>query len=137
MVDNSSLSSIVLTYKGKILLFSLDLDQNGVQQDAWSFIGVKKVNDETFKEAICKKVKSITKLSLDSVELLNSSGFNNKKKHLYHKQLTDENVNKMERREGQRLQFFTLRELEKIALGEQTGMLLQEYKDEVKNLLSY
>lgn len=106
-------------------------------QDTWSFIGVKKVTAETFKEAIYKKVKYITKLSLDSMKLLNSSGFDNKRKHLYHQQLTDENVNRIERREGQRLQFFTLSELEKIDLGEQTGMLLAEYKNEVKSLLSF
>jgi len=136
MSDNSFLSSVILIYKGKVLLYSPDIDLSGVQKDNWSVIFITKTNSDKLEETISRKVKYVTQLTLNSIKPLVVDFQDKKRKPLYFQKLTDEHVNLIERREGQRLQFFTYNELDKIDLGEQTSNLFEEYKTEVRDLLS-
>jgi hypothetical protein len=136
MSDNSFLSSVLLIYKGKVLLYSPDIDLSGIQKDNWSVIFITKANSDKLEETISRKVKYVTQLSLNSIKPLVAGLQDKKRKPMYFQKLTDEHVNLIERREGQRLQFFTYNELNKIDLGEQTSNLFEEYKTEVRDLLS-
>lgn len=136
MSDNSFLSSVLLIYKGKVLLYSPDIDLSGLQKDNWSVIFITKTNSDKLEETISRKVKYVTQLSLNSIKPLVAGLQDKNRKPLYFQKLTDEHVNLIERREGQRLQFFTYNELDKIDLGEQTSNLFEEYKTEVRDLLS-
>lgn len=136
MSDNSFLSSVLLVYKGKVLLYSPDVDLSGTQKDNWSVIFITKANSDKLEDTISRKVKYVTQLTLNSIKPLGLSLQDKKRKPMYFQKLTDEHVNLIERREGQRLQFFTYNELNKIDLGEQTSNLFEEYKTEVRDLLS-
>lgn len=116
-----------------MLLLSPDLDSNGVRQNLWRLIGCEKQDPESFEEAICRKIKYTTKLELTNIQPLSPSA-RDRDKHFYHGELTDNDVNSMERREGQRLEFFTLTELEKLPLTSSMQGFLTEYKNAVREL---
>lgn len=50
--------------------------------------------------------------------------------------LTDENVNSITRKNGERLEFYSLSEIEKLSLSEQANRLFTEFKNEMSQLLS-
>lgn len=126
---NNLFPSVVLTYKGKILLQSPDLPVNGPLQLSWCLIGGEKIGSESFEQAILRKIKHTTKLELKKI--------NNLGRDFYHGELTDNDVNCMERREGQRLEFYTLHDLEKLTLTQTTEGLLTEYRNKVEEILSH
>lgn len=130
-------SSVILTYKGKILLLSPDLDASGVSQHIWCLIGGKKVDGQSHEQTIYRKIKYTTKLELKNIRLLAPSLHKDPGKYFYHGELTDNDVNCIERREGERLEFYTLVELEKLTLTEATELLLEEYKNAVKELFAH
>lgn len=136
MVHDFSFSCVLLTYKGKILLLSPDLDPNSLEQRSWCLIGGENVDAESFEQTIYRKIKYTTKLELKNIHLLSSSLHKNHDKYFYHGELTDNDVNLMERREGQRLEFFTLVELKKLSLTGATELFLAEYKNAVEELLA-
>lgn len=133
MVHDFSSSSVLLTYKGKLLLLGRDLSPISAETNIWRFIGGEKIDNESFEETIYREIEYTTKLSLKSVQRLSSSRIK-KDKQFYHGKLTDDNVNSIERREGQLLDFFTLPELEKLSLTETTRLFLAEYKNAVEEL---
>lgn len=135
MVSDFS-SSILLTYKGKILLSSPDLPVAGLKQQSWCLIGGKKPDEQSPEQTIQKRIKYITKLELKNINLLSPSLHENHGEYFYHGQLSDNDVNSIERREGERLEFFTLGELGKLSLTEATEGLLTEYKNAVEELLA-
>lgn len=135
MVSDFS-SSVLLTYKGKILLSSPDLPIAGPKPQSWCLIGGKKPDEQSPEQTIQKRIKYITKLELKNINLLSPSLHKNHGEYFYYGQLSDSDVNSIERREGERLEFFTLIELEKLTLTEATEGLLSEYKNAVEELLA-
>jgi len=127
-------SSIVLTYKGKMLLLSPDTPQISPSQYAWDLIGGRYTDTESSEQSIQRKIKHITKLDLKNIKLL-ASKLQNRNECIYHGELSDSDVNSMQRREGQRLEFYTLTELEKLTLSHAAAGLLAEYKEAVEELL--
>ncbi len=107
-------SSILLTYKGKILL--MHRDDSPIVQTAWCLIEEEKENTTSFEEAIITKVEEETGIKLIAVKLLTSSTSEDIKKYFYHAELTDNDVNNIKRDDGQTLEFFTLPEIEKLSL---------------------
>ncbi len=107
----------------------------GPPQLLWRLISGEKEDPESFEQAICRRIKHTTKLELTNIQLL-SSATHKKGKHFYHGELTDKDVNSIERREGQRLEFFTLSELEKLTLTSATEGLLNEYRNTVEKLFA-
>lgn len=135
MASYSSLSSAILTYKGKILLLGADIiSLDRLQKNLWRFIDGEKTGRESEDKAIARRVKYITRLDLKNIHRLEKPS-ENKKNCLYHAELTDQEVNSMERRDGHKLEFYTLRELEKLTLTDTTAIFLEEYKNAVEEVL--
>lgn len=142
---DSSFTSVILTYKGKILLLGADIigidkfdkyTREKIGKNLWRFIAGKKTGRESFDQAMIRGIKYITKLELRNIKPLETS-LKNKSKHFYHVELTDKEVNTMERREGQKLEFYTLMELRKMSLADTTAAFLEEYKYAVESLVSH
>ena len=128
-------SSVLLTYKNKLLLLGPEAYPNPSEQPLWRLVGGLKGNKETNKDTIYRKIKHTTSLELKDVNI--SSPFNDLGGEcVYHVELTDKDVNKMERREGQRLEFFTLAELSKLSLTEATEVFFTENKTIIEGLLA-
>lgn len=95
----------------------------------WSFIGGIKEKNKSFEETIYRDVERETSIRLNRVELVSDVLYNNSRKHFYFAKLTDENVNDMKRSEGQTLDFFSLRELERLNLSASTKFFVVKHRD--------
>ena len=119
MDDKSSISLILLTYKGKALLMYKTDSANDSEQHDWCFIGGEKGEDESFEEAMSRRVTIEASIELEEVEYLSKS--------CYHARLTDDNVNNIKRDERQLLDFFTLREVQKLPLSQATKLFVEKH----------
>lgn len=120
---------ILLTYKEKILLMLKSTRPTLLTQSTWSFIGIEKDKHRTFEETILDNVEKETGIKLEKVELLSKSLYNGNRKYFYHAKLSDKEVNSMKREEGKMLQFFTLKELEGLALATATRFFVTRHYD--------
>ena len=119
MDDKISTSLILLTYKGKALLMYKTDSANDSERHDWCFIGGEKGEDESFEEAMSRKVTIEASIELEEVEYLSKS--------CYHARLTDDNVNNIKRDERQLLDFFTLREVQKLPLSQATKLFVEKH----------
>lgn len=87
----------------------------------WTFIGSKKSDGESYRDSLTRRVEKEAGIKIEEVEFLSDT--------FYHARLTDDNVNNIKRNEGQLLDFFTLREVEKLSLSNQTKQFIQKYGD--------
>ena len=129
MGNNLDLGLILLTYKGKVLLMHRNAKPSTLEIKDWCFIGGVKEEHKSSKETICRDVERETSIKLEEVELLSDRLYSDEKKHFYHAELTDENVNDIKREEGQTLDFFTLRELERLNLSASTKSFVLKHRD--------
>ncbi len=119
MDDKISPASILLTYKGKALLMYKKSSPMDEEKHAWCFIGGIKENRESFENAMARKVEKETGIKIEKVEFVSES--------CYHARLTDDNVNKIKRAEGQLLDFFTFKELRKLFLSSTTAQFILKH----------
>ncbi len=127
-MNNVDTGLILLTYKGKILLVLRETIPSVVGKDIWRFIGGAKKDNKSCEETICSEVEKETSLRLETVAFLSSSLYNNRRQYFYHAELTDDHVNNIKRDDRQLLQFFSLRELEKLPLAVSTKQLISRHK---------
>jgi len=121
MADKQDLALILLTYKGKaLMMYEYESAIDNIQHD-WSFIKSKRLNGESIEAALSRRVKNEAGIKISDIKLLSGN--------FYHATLTDEHVNNITRREEQLLDFFTLKELQKLPLSEQSKKLVEEYGD--------
>ena len=118
-----------------MLLISPDIPSTSAPQYSWGLICGKKANAESAEQTILRKIKNTTKLELKNIKLLLSK--QNSDDYIYHGELSDSDVNGMERREGERLEFYTMTELKKLTLAHNAEGLLSEYKETVEELLAH
>jgi NADH pyrophosphatase NudC (nudix superfamily) len=115
----TSASLILLTYKGKVLLMH---KSNGVldeQNHPWCLIeGIPK-NKESYEAAMSRTVEKETGVKIENIEFV--------EEHRYHAALTDDNINKMKRGEFQLLDFFTIKDLQKLFLTDATRDFVSKY----------
>lgn len=134
MLNKIDISLILLTYKGKVLLklqnyTPAQQDKKTLaQQNIWCFISGSKEKNKSFEESISSSVERETSVRLRTIEFIASPLFNDIRKYFYHAKLTDENVNNINRSNGQILQFFTLKELEKLNLTVSTRLFIAEHR---------
>jgi len=128
-------SSILLTYKGKILLFSKEVLTSNMDS-IWDFLNIKKVKGGSISEYLQKEINLPIKLKKDSLSVVQVLPRNTDGAQLFHLKLTDKYVNDIERKEGWRLEFYRFSEIEKISLSNDTKNLFTKYRDEIKALLS-
>ena len=126
-MDKIGVSLILLTYKRKILL--MHRDNSPIIKSAWCFIEGEKEKNKSFEESMFRKVEKETSLKLTAATLVANWMYNNETKCFYHAELTDEHVNNIKREEGQTLDFFTFREVEKLALTVSAAAFVTKYKD--------
>jgi ADP-ribose pyrophosphatase YjhB (NUDIX family) len=118
-MDGISPSLILLTYKGKVLL--MHKQKNAIDQEShpWCFIGGFRQDKESFEQALSRRVEKETGIKIENVEFVSE--------FCYHANLTDDNVNKMQRAENQLLDFFTLKELNKLFLANSTESFISKH----------
>jgi ADP-ribose pyrophosphatase YjhB (NUDIX family) len=111
-MDGLSSSLILLTYKGKVLLMHKQKSVIDEEKHPWCLIGGIRGKKESFEQALSRRVEKETGVKIENVEFVSE--------FCYHANLTDDNVNKMQRAENQLLDFFTPRELNKLFLANST-----------------
>ena len=121
MDDNTPISLILLTYKGKALLMYRTDSAIDAKEHEWCFIGGEKSEDESFEEAMARRVEKEASIRVDEVEFVS--------KNCYHARLTDDNVNNIKRDERQLLDFFKLSEVQKLPLSESTRQFVSKHAD--------
>lgn len=104
MIRKSSESLIFLTYKEKILLMIRDFDLTSRFKKTWCMIGGKKEDNESYEKTIVRKIKEEMNIEVSNVKFLLASFLDDKDIHFYYGKLTDNNVNRIERADGQELQ---------------------------------
>ena len=123
-------NSIVISYKNKLLLFSFDYP---FQKNQWGFVGENADYAGSNSKTISKLLQEITKLKepLQKMQVSGQAG-----DFFYFIKLSDNNVNSIVRNNGQKLEFYTIREIEKLNLTEETDRFLSIYKDQIATVLS-
>ncbi|KKR26087.1 MAG: hypothetical protein UT57_C0043G0006 [Microgenomates group bacterium GW2011_GWC1_39_7] len=119
MDDKISSNLILLTYKNKALLMSRQESPIDEEKHAWSFIGGTKGIQGSIESALSKRVEKETGVKIEKVEFVSKS--------CYHATLTDDNVNRIERQEGQLLSFFSFRELQNLLLSNPTREFVSKH----------
>jgi ADP-ribose pyrophosphatase YjhB (NUDIX family) len=135
MIRKLDESLILLTYKEKILLMIRGYVFNSGLKKTWCMIGGEKKGNESFEKTIVRKVKEEMNIKIGDVKLLLIEPSDNKNTYIFHGKLTDSNVNLIERSEGQELQFFDLKELNKLQLATSADLFFTQNKNIVEDLL--
>lgn len=126
-VDSKTLQSLILlTYKSKALLLHRNLSPIDQGQHGWSFIGVNKGENESSEEAISRQVEGEMSIKIKAIQILS--------KYCFHARLSDNDVNNIKREEGQLLNFFTLRELQKLQLTPSTRQFVTTFGSLIESL---
>jgi len=107
---------------------------SGIQK-IWRMIGGKKENNESFEKTIVRKIKEEMNIEISSVKFLLIFPSIDKDIYFYHGKLTDNNVNRIERSEGQELQFFNLKELDKLKLATSANFFFTHHRNRIAELL--
>lgn len=136
MLNKLNESLALLTYKEKILLMIKNYVLNSGAQKTWSMIGGEKGDGETSEKTIIRKIKEEMNIRINDIKFLLVSPSGNKDTYFYHGKLTDNNVNLIERSEGQELQFFDLKELNKITLAASANQFFSQNKEIIEELLA-
>jgi hypothetical protein len=119
MDDKNHVNLVLLTYKSKALLMYKNNSAIDTEKHDWSFISEKILGGKNNKEALKKRVEKETGIKIKDIEYLSGN--------FYHTKLTDDDVNKIKRSEGQLLDFFTLNDIQKLKLSNQTREFVREY----------
>ncbi len=117
-MDNP-LCLILLTYKGKALLMHKQDSVIDEEDHPWCFISGLKEKEESFEDAMSRRVEKEMGIKIEKVESIS--------KFCYHARLTDYNVNNIKRSENQLLDFFSLKELEKLFLSSHTQSFILKH----------
>ena len=128
-------SLVLLTYKEKILLMIRNYVFNSGAQKTWCMIGGEKGSNESFEKTIVRKIKEEMNIEISEVKLLSVAPSDNKNTYFYHGKLTDSNVNFIERAEGLELQFFDIKELDKLQLATSADLFFTQNRGIVEELL--
>lgn len=106
------LGLILLTYKGKVLLMH---KTNGVLDEMkhpWSLIEGQPHGQESYELALSRSIQKETGIKIENIEYV--------EEYRYHANLTDDNINKIERKDFQLLDFFSIKDLQKLYLTHST-----------------
>lgn len=107
---------ILLTYKNKVLLMHKQESVIDQEKHPWCFIGAVKEKTESFEKTLTRRVHKEMGIKIDNVEFVSE--------FCYHARLTDDNVNHIIRSENQLLDFFSLKEVKKLFLSNQTAKFI-------------
>ncbi len=119
---------ILLTYKGKVLLMHKQKSVIDEEQHPWCLIGGIREKKESFEKALSRRVQKEAGIKIENVQVLSE--------FCYHAELTDDNVNKIQRKENQLLDFFNPKELNKLLLSNSTQQFLIEHGSLISPIVS-
>jgi ADP-ribose pyrophosphatase YjhB (NUDIX family) len=120
---------IILTYKNKILIMHTENNPLFLNEVVWRFIGRNKEKGKSMEDTILREVDRQIGIKLPKVEFLSTIKEDTTEKHYYHGRLTDAQVNNMNRDKGQTIQFYSMRELEKIPVSPSTRYFINQHSD--------
>lgn len=112
-------SLILLTYKGKILLMHKKTSVMDDKSHPWSLIEGVRQKKESLEDALSRTVEKETGIKIENIEYVSE--------FRYHAALTDDNINNIKRAENQLLDFFTLKDLQKLLLSSSTREFVTNY----------
>ena len=112
-----------------------DYDFTAGLKKVWCMVGGKKEDNESYEKTIVRKIKEDMNIEVSNVKLLLISPIGDNDIHFYHGKLTDNNVNRIQRAEGQELQFFNLKELCNLQLAASANLLFTKHRSAVEELL--
>lgn len=119
MDNKTSQASVLLTYKGKALLMNKSDGPMDTTKHAWTLIEGTPSKKELAEEEIARLIKREMGIKIEKIDHVEKS--------FYHAQLTDDNVNNIDRAEGQLLDFFTLKELDNLTLSDTTSQFISKH----------
>lgn len=125
---------ILLTYKGKVLLLQQDNILPTPNTNEWRFINKLIKKNTTAEKAILQEVYRETNVELENVNLLSSMQMDETMLHVFHGKLSDKHVNNIQRAEGRNLQFFSLKELQKLHMHPSTQIFFKNNWQTVESL---
>ena len=129
MAAMKTICVVLLTYKGKILAMHTENNPLLLNDVTWRFIGRAKEKGKTVEETIYREVERETGMMLSNIELVATINEEDATKYFYHARLTDTHVNNMQREDGQTIQFFSLKEMDKLQLSPTTKQFMDQYRD--------
>lgn len=115
----NNLGLILLTYKNKVLLMHKQkgiLDQG---KHPWRLISVTINQNLSLEQTLISRIQEEMGIKVENVERITEN--------YYHARLTDKNVNNIQRSEHQLLDFFTLKDTEKLFLSDETSKFISAY----------
>jgi NADH pyrophosphatase NudC (nudix superfamily) len=119
MADKIIPALILLTYKGKALLMNRQNNAIDEEKHPWCFIsGINKEN-ESPEETLKRRVEKETGIRIQNIKPIS--------RLCYHAELSDEDVNNIQREENQLLSFFKPVEVSKLLLTRSSEHLFQKH----------
>ena len=98
------------------------------EQHPWCFIGGVKEKKESFEKAMSRRVQKEAGIKIENVEYVSE--------FCYHAELTDDNVNNIQRKEHQLLDFFSPKEMNKLFLSGDTAKFIQVHGGLINPIVS-
>jgi len=126
----------LLTYKGKVLLLSKHNKPDVPSYNPWQFIEKEKSSQSSEVDTIIREVLKETKLKLTELMPIPTDSLPETPEYVFHAQLTDLNVNTIQRGDESLLQFYSLSELQKLNLQESTKRIFTKYKSTLELLMN-
>jgi len=127
-VNSVASGLILLTYKGKVLLMHKQKSVIDEEQHPWCLIGGIRGKKESFEKALSRRVENEAGIKIANVQFLSE--------YCYHAELTDDNVNKIQRKEHQLLDFFNPREIGKLFLSSSTQQFMAKHGEDINPIVS-
>lgn len=115
----NSYDLILLTYKNKILLMQKQKNVLDQEKHPWSLVSISKDQNLSLGQALMSRVVEEMGIKVENVAHISEN--------YYHANLTDKNVNSIQRSELQLLDFFTLKETKKLNLSDETSKFISAY----------
>jgi isopentenyldiphosphate isomerase len=98
------------------------------EKHPWCLIGGIKEKKESFEKALSRRVHKEAGINIENVEFVSE--------FCYHAELTDDNVNKIQRKDNQLLDFFAPKELSKLLLSSSTEAFMAKHESLVNPIVS-
>lgn len=126
---------ILLTYKGKVLLLSEENSLDALPCNPWKFIE-KYTKGKYAKEELIREVLKEAKIKISNVTPIFHPDATMLHEKVYYADLSDIHVNNIQRKDTSLLQFYSLKELQKLNLQDSSKHIFVKYRSVFEELLN-
>ncbi len=98
------------------------------EQHPWCLIGGVREEKKSFEKTLSSRVQKEAGIRIENVEFVSES--------CYHAELTDDNVNRIQRKDNQLLDFFSLKELKNLFLSRDTEAFMRKHGSLINPIVS-